>query len=563
MKKKMRYCIIFGVVALSLSLHAQAYSKQSRSKKISIRKTPKYPPFLEAKVRFNEPSGNKILDAEETGRLEVTVKNSGKGESNGIALNISLRNDQWISFSKVHEIGDIKPGKQKTITIPIKADFKIDSKTVNMNFNFSEKNGFEPDPTRLTFQTKAFVVPELVLVDGLDIEDGNNNGMVESGELVTITAAIQNIGQGIANGVNVFLTKGENVFFGGDSKTNFSLGKLEPGALKRFTFDAYTNKRADAILIYASISESKGKFGKPKQRLPLEFKKRVSKISDVQVVGVENSNLDIAMAEGFAIDVEKNIPKIGIKNKDAIAVVIGNREYAGDVPDVDFAIRDATYLREYLLNTFGYREGNIFYYENATLSNIKVAFNKLKNAVRVGKSDVFVYYSGHGAPDPESKQGYFVPVDADPNFIKETGFPLGDLYSLLNNTGARSTTVVIDACFSGSSDQGMILKDISPVFIEVDNKSSLNIKNSALFTSATGEQVSSWYREKKHSLFTYYFLKALQGSADMNSDKKLTLNEIKSYIDDNVPYEARRINNRKQTPMLQANKLDRVFSSYK
>ncbi len=563
MKNKIRYCIIFGVVAFSLSLHAQAYSKQSRSKKISIRKTPKYPPFLEAKVRFVEPSGNKILDAEETGRLEVTVKNSGKGESNGIALNISLKNDQWISFSKVHKIGDIKPGKQQTITIPIKADFKVDSKTVNMNFNFSEKNGFEPDPTRLTFQTKAFVVPELVLVDGLDIEDANNNGMVESGELVTITAAIQNIGQGIANGVNVFLTKGENVFFGGDSKTNFSLGKLEPGALKRFTFEAYTNNRADAILLYASISESKGKFGKPKQRLPLEFKKRVSKISDVQVVGVENSNLDIAMAEGFAIDVEKNIPKIGIKNKDAIAVVIGNREYAGDVPDVDFAIRDATYLREYLLNTFGYREGNIFYYENATLSNIKVAFNKLKNAVRVGKSDVFVYYSGHGAPDPESKQGYFVPVDADPNFIKETGFPLGDLYSLLNNTGARSTTVVIDACFSGSSDQGMILKDISPVFIEVDDKSSLNIKNSALFTSATGEQVSSWYREKKHSLFTYYFLKALQGTADTNSDKQLTLNEIKNYIDDNVPYEARRINNREQTPMLQANKLDRVFSSYK
>ena len=100
---------------------------------------------------------------------------------------------------------------------------------------------------------------------------------------------------------------------------------------------------------------------------------------------------------------------------------------------------------------------------------MKVAFNKLKNAVKKGKSDVFVYYSGHAAPDPDSKQGYFVPVDADPNYIKETGYPVDDLYATLNKTGAISTTVVIDACFSGSSDQGMILKDISPVFIEIDN----------------------------------------------------------------------------------------------
>ena len=63
----------------------------------------------------------------------------------------------------------------------------------------------------------------------------------------------------------------------------------------------------------------------------------------------------------------------------------------------------------------------------------------------------------------------------------------------------------------------MILKDISPVFIEVDD-SFLNSRNSAVFTSATGEQVSSWYRDKSHSLFTYYFLKGLQGEADLDSD---------------------------------------------
>ena len=82
---------------------------------------------------------------------------------------------------------------------------------------------------------------------------------------------------------------------------------------------------------------------------------------------------------------------------------------------------------------------------------------------------VLIYYSGHGAPDPDSKQGFLVPVDADPNYIKATGFAVNELYALLNNINAKSISVVIDACFNGSSDQGMILKDISPVSIKINN----------------------------------------------------------------------------------------------
>ncbi len=293
----------------------------------------------------------------------------------------------------------------------------------------------------------------------------------------------------------------------------------------------------------------------------LALNKVIKNTTEVIVAGKDGGFISITDANLLSIDIEKNIPKTRTKNKNGFAVVIGNREYAGNIPSVDFAVRDAEYFKEYLIQTIGYRPGNIFYYTNETQANMKVAFNKLKNAVKKGKSDVFVYYSGHGAPDPDSKQGYFVPVDADPNYIKDTGYPVEDLYQLLNQTGAKSTTVVIDACFSGSSDGGMILKDISPVFIEVDD-SFLTIDNSAVFTSATGEQVSSWYRDQKHSLFTYYFLKALQGDADSNADKKLTLLEIKDYVDDNVPYMARRLNNREQTPQLMTEDEAKVMVTY-
>ena len=54
----------------------------------------------------------------------------------------------------------------------------------------------------------------------------------------------------------------------------------------------------------------------------------------------------------------------------------------------------------------------------------------------------------------------------------------------------------------------------------------------------------------KHSLFTYYFLKALQGKGDLDKDNKLTIGEIKNYINENVPYMARRLNSREQTPQV-------------
>jgi len=199
-------------------------------------------------------------------------------------------------------------------------------------------------------------------------------------------------------------------------------------------------------------------------------------------------------------------------------------KYYSRLEEEEFLINGINELfSQYLIKVMGYRESNILLYSNATLSNMNIAFNKLKNFVKVGKSDVIVYYFGHGASGSESKQGFFVPVDADINYIKETGYAIDDLYNLLNELDVKSTMVVIDACFSGSSDQKAILKDISPVFIEVENDDVLKGNNSNIFTSSTGEQVSSCYREKKHSLFTYYFLKALKGEGDLNIDNKLTI----------------------------------------
>ena len=221
-------------------------------------------------------------------------------------------------------------------------------------------------------------------------------------------------------------------------------------------------------------------------------------------------------------------------------------------------------MEKYLTKMFGYRD--VIVEIDATQGKFNALFGtdkkdgKLQDYVKKNKSDVFIYYSGHGAPDPESNDGYFVPVDCDPAMVDVNGYSLDLFYKKMNNLDAKSVTVVIDACFSGSSDQGMLLKNISPVFIQVDESVQLANKVT-VFKSASGDQVSSWLPEKKHSLYTYYFLKGIKGSADTNGDRSVTAEEIQSYVVEEVPLMARKLNSREQTPGMR-NGQDKVIVQF-
>ena len=260
-------------------------------------------------------------------------------------------------------------------------------------------------------------------------------------------------------------------------------------------------------------------------------------------------------------DVDRNVPRTGLENKHGIAVIIGNRDYhSKDVPRVDFAISDAKVVKQYVQKTLGYRPGNIIYLENATQAQFTATFGiesdhraKLFSWVKPGKSDVFIYYSGHGAPDVQTKTSYFMPVDCDPSSVPFNGYSLKLFYKNVAKLPVRSITVALDACFSGGSDRGMLLKNASPVFIDVKNP-LLTRSNTCVFTSCTGDQISSWYPAKKHGLYTYYFLKGLQGDADANKDGDVTADELHGYLADEVSYMARRLNMREQHPQFTGNK---------
>jgi len=293
-----------------------------------------------------------------------------------------------------------------------------------------------------------------------------------------------------------------------------------------------------------------------------ESKKTKKNLKDkVTWAGVVNDG------EIYLGDLKFGIRKAVEKRENDYAVIIGNSRYS-KTKDVDYALNDAAIMKKYLIDVLGFREANVFHLPNANKGDFETYFGtesnnrgKLFNNIVPGKSDVFIYYSGHGAPGLKDHRGYFVPVEAVPNYVELGGYPIDIFYENIEKLPANNITVVIDACFSGAD----IIERVSPITLEVASP-VIRSDNIVVMSSSTGNQVSSWYDSQKHGLFTYFFIKALlDTSADANKDKKLTYNEIYKYVSDKtngVPYYARKLNGIEQTPTIQGNNKDKVFITY-
>ena len=237
--------------------------------------------------------------------------------------------------------------------------------------------------------------------------------------------------------------------------------------------------------------------------------------------------------------------------KNAHAVVVGLERYRNELPQASYAERDARVVARYLSGTMGYEEGNIALLLNdrATKGDMEKYFETwLPNRVE-SDDTVFVYFSGHGAPNAKTGEAYLVPYDGDPVFLNNTGYPLSRLYQSLADLPAKEVVVVLDSCFSGAGGRSVIAKGMRPIITEI--KSPLLGKGKTIVLAASsGQQVSSTYEQKAHGLMTYFFLKGLQGEADTNKDGKIDIAELFEYLRPQVERVARRDFNNEQTPLL-------------
>lgn len=233
-------------------------------------------------------------------------------------------------------------------------------------------------------------------------------------------------------------------------------------------------------------------------------------------------------------------------NEEGVAVIIGNRTYSEQIPEVSYAHRDAEAIRLYVTGILGYDPDNIIDLRDATQSQFLSVFGNAKTHEGKlwsyldpnGGSDVTIFYSGHGVPGQKDGRGYLLPSDADPDTVEINGYPIDLLYKNLGKLKARSITVMLDACFSGNSAGGKLIRSASPVFLQASLPTVQ--KNITVLTAASGTQLASWDEEAQHGLFTTHLLDALYGKADADGDKQISAGEVKAYLDRKMTRAARR-----------------------
>jgi uncharacterized caspase-like protein len=237
-----------------------------------------------------------------------------------------------------------------------------------------------------------------------------------------------------------------------------------------------------------------------------------------------------------------DVPEFGVESRpDDAAVIIGLEKYR-DLPASDFSAGDAELVKKYVV-ALGFEEQNIqlLLNERATLTDIRKSLERwLPNRVN-SRSRVFIYYSGHGSPEPAKGEAYMVPYDGDPSYLPDTAYPLQKLYATLAALPAAEVVVVMDSCFSGAGGRSVLAKGARPLVMQLDKGPALP-PNMAVMSASQGSQISTSSPAREHGIFTYHLLKALR-------EGKNGLSAIYEYVRPKVETEAK-LFNVQQTPSI-------------
>jgi len=281
---------------------------------------------------------------------------------------------------------------------------------------------------------------------------------------------------------------------------------------------------------------------------PPPLRDSLAGVGSIKFAAKRDSVRDVAVVKS---DVDE-LPAVKAKqDKNAYAIVIGIEHYRQKLPKADFATHDAQTVTDYLTKVMGFPEENVITLlnERALKSDFTKYFEKwLGNNVEAG-STVFIYYSGHGAPDMKSGSAYLVPYDGDPAFIGQTGYSLKKMYDALGKLPAKKIIVVLDSCFSGAGGRSVLAKGARPLVMNLQDARVLS-RNMVVMSAAQGDQVSSTYDEKGHGLFTYFMLKGIKNEDVTRQDGSLKIDDLFGYVRPQVERIARKQYNNEQSPQL-------------
>ncbi len=267
----------------------------------------------------------------------------------------------------------------------------------------------------------------------------------------------------------------------------------------------------------------------------------ILKTMDVTLVP-GNNRLTVSAFSNGRIESEQDAITVYYKGTGKTAtcylIAIGIDKYKNPRLDLNYAKADAKAFSK-IINKYGQKlfkkiEIHELYDKQATKINILAKLDELAKTVK--PEDVFFfYYAGHGSM--VENKFFFIPTESISLYqidklLKESIYS-GDIQEKFKKIQAQKQLVVLDACQSGGS--AVLLAQRGAM----EEKALAQLSRSSgvhVLAAAESEQFAAEVGSLGHGLFTYVILEALRGGADgAPKDGKVTIFELRSFLEDQVP----------------------------
>lgn len=229
---------------------------------------------------------------------------------------------------------------------------------------------------------------------------------------------------------------------------------------------------------------------------------------------------------------------------DLYILSIGINTYKNPAYNLDYAVNDSKAFVKSLKNGADSLFNSVKTYNilnsNATKVNILKTITEIKS--EIGSEDVFLfYYAGHGVMSndisPKEPEFFIVTYDVTnlydtPDLIRQRAISAGELMEISKDIIAEKQLFVLDACHSGGAIETFAVRGS-----EREKALAQLARNTGTFflTAAQDAEYANEVGKLNHGLFTYALLEILQGSVRIDGDQKITVSELKSYVEERVP----------------------------
>jgi WD40 repeat protein len=273
-------------------------------------------------------------------------------------------------------------------------------------------------------------------------------------------------------------------------------------------------------------------------------------------IGLVPGDNEITVSAFSNGDIESTSKSINIiykglqKESDCYVLSIGINKYENESQDLTYAKPDAQAFSSFMNSKGGKLFNKVHSYlltdKDATKDKIISTIGEISKTIK--KEDVFIFfYAGHGSS--ENNLFYFITSEITGLYQEEklkSALCVTELEEKFKMIAALKQVVFIDACQSGSSVQMLAMRGATEekALAQLSRSSGVHV-----MASSESDQQSAEIKSLGHGVFTYVLLEALNGKADgAPVDSKVTVYEIKSYIDDQVPEVSYNLIRHKQFP---------------